>query len=225
MILHETIEAYDAAGARATSTRDLLALVLAPSCRAPVDPVALATAIINRFADSRDGLYCRAWWEELNFRDLLEIPGMNKARAVAVTAAIGLARKVQKTPRARVHLNESRKIADYFSFISELSHEEFWAAFLDYKNQLVGARMISRGNIAAAPVNIKEIGRWALRYNTPGIILVHNHPTGDPTPSKPDINLTWKAQKLSECIDCRVLDHVIIGRGGDFYSFFDNDNM
>lgn len=88
---------------------------------------------------------------------------------------------------------------------------------MNVKNRLLGEKEISIGSLNAAPVDMKEALKWGIRYKAYGLILVHNHPSGDPSPSREDISLTGKFARAARLLDMEVLDHVIIG-DGDYVS-------
>lgn len=104
-------------------------------------------------------------------------------------------------------------------FMERLRHEtqeHFCVAYTNVKNRLIGWKEISIGGLNAAPADVKEAMKWAIRFKAYGLILVHNHPSGYPEPSKEDIELTKNFAEAAKFVDCEVLDHVIIGDG--FYT-------
>ncbi len=165
------------------------------------------------------------WHGDLNWHDLEEIKGIGRDKAITICAAIELGRRISHRTSAHEaeHMNEPRKVFQYFvDTVWDQTQEEFHVCYLNVKNKLLGEQKISIGNIAAAPVDVKEVLRWGIRYKAYGLILVHNHPSGDPTPSDSDIRLTRKFAAAAELLDMRVLDHVIIG-GRKFTSLHDLD--
>ena len=102
--------------------------------------------------------------------------------------------------------------------------EEFWAAFLDSKNRVIAWEQISKGTVNATPVFPREIMATALRMEAASIILAHNHPGGDPTPSAEDILLTTKVVETARGLDIQVLDHIIV-TDNTFYSFSDQGRL
>ncbi len=200
-----------------------MALVLAPSCSKSDDPQALAEAVVNRYGAGST----RNWYDALNIYDLMHIPGMNKARAAAVAAVATLAQRIAaKKPDCKSTLyNSARAVSELFAELSYLDHEEFHALYLDCKCKMIARRQIAIGSVESCGVDAKEIFGWSMRYKASAIILVHNHPSGNCIPSQADIRITQKIKRAGEFMDCRVLDHVIIGRNGAYYSLFDNDDM
>lgn len=93
------------------------------------------------------------------------------------------------------------------------TQEHFLVAFVNVKNRLLGYKEVSIGGLNETPVDIKEAMKWAIRYKAFGLILLHNHPSGYPEPSKEDIEMTKTFAKAAKLLDMVVLDHVIIGDG------------
>ena len=225
MILHETISDYTRYPSL-TCEEDLLAMALAPSCYGDTNPHTLAEAVVNRYGAGST----RNWYDALNIYDLMHIPGMNKARAAAVAAVATLAQRIaakkpENPSQTPMPFNSARRVAQVFSDLSYIDREEFHVLYLDCKNKMIARRQIAIGSVTSCPVDAKEVLGWAMRYRAPALILVHNHPSGDCRPSELDIRLTRKFQTAGEWMDCRVLDHVIVGRNGAYYSLLDNDDM
>lgn len=151
----------------------------------------------------------------VEYHDLMSIKGMTKQRALKLCAAIELGNRLaEKKAGNPVQLSNAERVWLYFSpKIRYEMQEHFMVAYVNVKNRLLGYRIISKGNLNAAPVDIKEVMRWGMRYKAYGLILVHNHPSGDPEPSTDDISLTEDLKKAAMLLDFVVLDHVIIGDG------------
>ena len=155
-------------------------------------------------------------FDDLHWRDLLDIKGIGPDKAVTICAAIELGRRLS-------YRYDKRKLPDFSTpdsvsrfFMERLRHENqehFLVAFVNVKNRLLGYREISVGNLNAAPVDIKEAMKWAIRYKAAGLILLHNHPSGDPEPSDSDVDVTRTFAAAAKLLDMQVLDHVIIGDG------------
>ncbi|WP_462324064.1 RadC family protein [Desulfoplanes sp.] len=108
--------------------------------------------------------------------------------------------------------------------LGRCEHEEFWTILVDNKNRLQTFEKVSKGTIDQAPVFPREIMTLALEHRSSGIILVHNHPGGDPTPSSQDIQLTNKLQSLAKEMGIRVLDHLVVAEE-NHYSFMEHGLM
>ena len=96
--------------------------------------------------------------------------------------------------------------------MEHLKKEHFKIVMLDTKNQIIATEEVSIGNLNSSIVHPREVYKEAIKRSSASIILVHNHPSGDPTPSKEDINITRRLVECGELLGIRVLDHVIIGK-------------
>ena len=94
-----------------------------------------------------------------------------------------------------------------------LPQESFCAVYLSTKNQLIAHQTLSVGTLDASLAKARDVFRWALRYNAASVVLLHNHPSGDPEPSREDIAVTQHIARAGEIMEIPVLDHIIIGDG------------
>jgi DNA repair protein RadC len=117
-------------------------------------------------------------------------------------------------------LTSSDFVADMFSFLRHETKEYFIAAHLDTKNRLLCLEIVSTGSLTASIVHPREVFKSALLSSAAGIIFIHNHPSGDPTPSQEDREITNRLRDASELLGIRLLDHVIVGTD-QHYSFTD----
>lgn len=109
--------------------------------------------------------------------------------------------------------------------MDESAQEIFACLFLDTKNHIVGVQEISRGTINGTIVHPREVFKAALLHNASSIILGHNHPSGDPTPSKEDTLVTARLVESGKLMDIPILDHIIIATAEEFYSFKDHGQI
>ena len=98
-------------------------------------------------------------------------------------------------------------------FMEHLDHEELWVLVLDTRNRLLVAVALYKGTVNSTQTRIAEVFRRAIIENSPSILIVHNHPSGDPTPSPEDIAITRSIHEAGELLDIQVLDHLVVGRG------------
>ncbi len=119
------------------------------------------------------------------------------------------------------HLSSSRDVIRLFDFLSRETKEHFWAVHLDSKNRMLCLDQISTGSLNASIVHPREVYKSALLSSAAALLLVHNHPSGDPTPSNEDREITMRLKEVSELLGIRLLDHVVIGNGRH-YSFADS---
>ena len=154
--------------------------------------------------------------DDLSYLDLMDISGMTENKALKICAAVELGRRLaSRCDKIRMeNFSAPDKVADFFmEKLRYETQEHFVTAYVNIKNRLLGWKEITRGNMSAAHVDIKESLKWGIRYKSQGIILVHNHPSGDPEPSDEDIELTKAFIKAARILDMEVLDHVVIGDG------------
>ena len=137
--------------------------------------------------------------------------GLTKRQAVKAEAIIKLSNRISSLTPKQILMRTPEKVFNHFQYLKAEEQEHFIVCFLNVKNRLLGYKEINIGNLNAAPVDIKETMRWALRFKANGLILVHNHPSGDPEPSQADIHLTKAFAKAANLLDMTVLDHLIIG--------------
>ena len=129
-------------------------------------------------------------------------------------------RRVAETPATiRTPTDIARLIAE--ATLADAESEAMLVIALDTKNHVIGVETAYRGNVSASLIRIGELFRFAVRVNATGIILVHNHPSGDPTPSVDDLHVTAETLAAGKLLDIRVLDHLIIGEAGAYASLRD----
>jgi DNA repair protein RadC len=139
--------------------------------------------------------------------------GLGTAKAAQVLAALTLGKRMASTRRnGRLTITTPDQVADLLKVeMGLLEEEELRVILLNSRNHVLGVSDQYRGSVNSAQVRIGELFRDAIRANAVGVIFVHNHPSGDPTPSPDDIRMTEKAIKAGEELDIDVLDHIIIG--------------
>jgi DNA repair protein RadC len=145
--------------------------------------------------------------------ELAVLPGVGTARAAQLLAAFELGRRlVTDWPAGRLLVRTPRDLADRLvPQMGRLEREELRVVLLTAKNQVLGIRTIYQGNVSSTLVRVGELFHDAVRQHAAGIILVHNHPSGDPTPSPDDLHLTAEAVAAGRLLDLPVLDHLVIG--------------
>jgi DNA repair protein RadC len=155
---------------------------------------------------------------ELASREAVELarqPGVGPARAARLAAAFELTRRLRaRTPGQRVVLSTPAAVhAAFAPLMEDLKREVFRVALLDAHNGLLRDRVVSEGTLSASLVHPREVFKPAILESAAAVILLHNHPSGDPTPSREDIRLTRQLVECARLLDLRVHDHVVIGRG------------
>ncbi len=145
--------------------------------------------------------------------ELEAIPGVGRAKAAQLTAAFELGRRLLADwPAARWTVRSPRDVADRLVLqMGRLEREELRVVLLNTKNVVLRVATVYQGNVASSLVRVGELYRDAVRLNATGVILVHNHPSGDPTPSPDDLHLTAEALAAGRLLDIQLLDHLIVG--------------
>jgi DNA repair protein RadC len=147
--------------------------------------------------------------------ELAGVRGVGRAKAARLVAAFELTRRLRaRTPARRVVLGSPAEVyAAYAPLMEHLSHEVFRVAFLDAQNGLLRDRVVSEGTLSASLVHPREVFKPAILASAASVVLLHNHPSGDPTPSREDVRLTRQLVECAHLLDLPVHDHVVIGRG------------
>ena len=145
--------------------------------------------------------------------ELESLPGVGSARACQLVAAFELGRRLLSDwPSGRFTVRTPRDLADRLVLqMGRLDREELRVVLLNTKNQVLAIQTVYQGNVSTALVRVGELFRDAVRQSAAGVILVHNHPSGDPTPSPDDLHLTAEAVAAGRLLDVPVLDHLVIG--------------
>lgn len=201
-------ERMRALGARALSAPELLALVIGAGTRGH-PALALAHDVLSRADGSLRRLGDRP------VAALAAVPGLGATRAVAIHAALELGRRLAgevsgEAPPLRAPRDVWRAFA---SSLEDLPVEEFHVAILDAQHRLERDVCVTRGILNSSLVHPREVFREAIAERAAAIILVHNHPSGDPSPSADDRAVTEQMVAAGRLLDIPVHDHVIIGRG------------
>lgn len=145
--------------------------------------------------------------------ELKEIKGIGEAKALQIKAIFELNKRVRAGKIHETIVNNSSDVAKhYIAKLADKKKEYFIAVFLDSKNKIISDKVISIGTLNASLVHPRELFKEAIRASANSIILVHNHPSGDPEPSEEDILITKKLKKTGELIGINILDHIIIAK-------------
>jgi len=212
-------ERLERLGPAALSDTELLAMVLRSGTRGQ-DVIDVASRLISE-AGSLGSLLA---WHEADFRGLR---GIGRIKALQLVAVMEVARRTLGLPLQEAPvLNRADLIAHNLSPVaSGLEVEKFWVLSLNRRNRLRKRVEVSSGTATAALAHPREVFRSAIREGAAAVVCAHNHPSGDPSPSAADIQLTRQLREAAAAVDIPLLDHVIIGRRGadplgrGYYSF------
>jgi DNA repair protein RadC len=141
--------------------------------------------------------------------------GIKLAKAAQIKAAIELGRRlILEAPEERPAIHSPAEAAELVQYeMSALEQEELRVILLDTRNRVQHIESIYRGSVNSSQVRVAEIFKTAIRRNASNIIVIHNHPSGDPTPSPDDIAITRAILQAGELLDVKLLDHIIVGSG------------
>jgi len=151
-----------------------------------------------------------------NFGELARRPGIGPAKAAQVKAALELGRRLLLLPPGeRLHFQSPADVADFLRLeMGYLDQEQVRVLLLDARHQLVRQVLLYQGNVGSAQVRVGEVFREAVRENCAAIVVIHNHPSGDPSPSPEDVAITKEIVEAGKLLNIEVLDHLVIGRQG-----------
>jgi DNA repair protein RadC len=160
---------------------------------------------------------------KLTITDLRKIRGIGIARAVTIAAALELGRRRKLSEVEYVaQIRSSKDVSDIFQpLLSDLMHEEFWILFLNRSNKVITQMKLSQGGLSGTVTDVRMIMKKAVECLASGIIVCHNHPSGNLNPSESDSKITQKIKEAGNLMDIQLLDHLIIS-DKDYYSFADN---
>ncbi len=193
-------------GAASLSNAELLAVIMRTGA-ASESVLNLSTRLLARFG----GLSGLA---KAGFGELCQEHGVGHAKASEIKSALELGRRlISELPADRAVVKSPADVANLLQAeMSLLDQEELWLVLLDTKNRVLSIPKVYRGSVNTSFIRIGEIFRDAIRENCPALIVVHNHPSGDPTPSSEDTRVTEQVVEAGSLLDIEVLDHIIIGR-------------
>ncbi|MBO5247617.1 MAG: DNA repair protein RadC [Eubacterium sp.] len=201
------------AGPQTLSDAELLAVILKTGSP-QMNAVQLAQQILRAGTKSLLNLY------QMSVEELMQFPGIGEVKAIQLKCVAELSRRIAQTEqKERVCLSNAQSVAAYY--MERMRHERtecLMVSMFDIKCRLIADTVIATGTVRAVLSSPREIFLRALEKKAVTIILLHNHPSGDPTPSKEDFALTERVQRCGELMDIPLSDHIIIG-DRRYYSF------
>ncbi len=193
-------------GTAALSDAEILAVVLGSPGRA--GGVDLARRLLDTFDGIRGVARC-------GVAELAEVPGIGTRKALRIRAALGLAQRLGEPPPARVRFRSAHEV--YLALreaMVGLEVEVFVAMLLDSKGRRFATRVISQGSLSASLVHPREVFNLAIRERAAAMIVAHNHPSGDPTPSPEDIEISRRLRLGGDLLGIRISDSIVISAEG-----------
>ncbi|MFQ5861620.1 MAG: DNA repair protein RadC [Candidatus Brocadiales bacterium] len=194
-------------GEESLSDAELLGIIIRDGTP-DASAVDLAKKILAKYGDFRN-------LATKTTSELARIKGIGPAKAAQVKAAMAIAKRFATTPLTSGEQVRSSK--DIFNHLHERlrdrRQETFLLLLLDSKNRIIKDLQVSAGSLSSSLIHPREVFAPAIRESAASVIFVHNHPSGDPTPSQEDLDITHRLREVSDVVGIKVLDHVIIGAG------------
>jgi DNA repair protein RadC len=210
-------------GKQALSESELIAILLRTGTK-EFTAVDVAKKLMNKVGNDLNAL------AKLSVKDILgikELKGIGETKAITIVAALELGRRRQSSVAREIpKISSSRDAFEVlYPFLADKPHEEFWIMLLNRGNKVIGMpEKVSSGGLTGTVADVRMIFEQAIKSKATSIMLCHNHPSGNLSPSQMDIDLTKKLVKAGETLDIKVLDHLIIGEN-QYYSFADEGLM
>ncbi|HHP7240401.1 MAG TPA: DNA repair protein RadC [Cyclobacteriaceae bacterium] len=206
-------------GRNALSNAELLAILLG-SGTGKLSALDLAKQILNSTQNNLNQL------AKLGVGDLKKFKGIGEAKAINIVSALELGRRRKSEEfDKKIKITSSRDVYEYIKGdLMDLEVEQFWVIYLNRANIIQRKDILSSGGVSGTVVDTKIIFKKALEQLCSGLILVHNHPSGNKNPSQHDINITKKISRAGDYLEIKLLDHLIFA-GEEYFSFADENMM
>ena len=198
-------EKLEEKGEESLKDEELLAILLRSGYQGK-NALQLARHILSRYG-----------WKGLKekpLKELMRIKGLGKAKATTIKALLELANRLNNERFSRPVLDSPRRVVDVVWDIAEKKKEYFLVLYLNARNELLSREEISVGTLEESLVHPREVFRPVFTLPASSLILVHNHPSGDPEPSNQDIIITRRLKEVADLIGVDILDHIIVSSGG-----------
>lgn len=206
-------------GAEALSDAELIAIILKTGTK-DMTSLELARQLLSSCKENLLNLH------ELSYEELLSFKGIGMVKAIQLKSVAELSSRIARTSRSvALSMNNPRSIADYY--MERLRHrrdEIFLGAFFDAKNHLLGDDVIVSGSLNCAYLIPSDLFRKALQRNAVSIVALHNHPSGNPFPSRADEQMTKRLVESAKILGLFLSDHIIIG-DNEYYSFLEHSQL
>lgn len=200
-------ERLAALGPQALSNAELIAILLRVGVTGE-NAVQVGQRLLNKFGGLR-GLH------RVPFKELMDQYGLGEAKASQIKAAIELGRRLTlESPEERPAINSPADAAALVQYeMSALEQEHLRVILLDRRNRVMETVEVYKGSVSSSQIRVGEVFKEAIRKNASALIVTHNHPSGDPTPSPDDVAVTRAIVQAGKLLDVEVLDHLVIGQG------------
>lgn len=203
-------------GVSSLSNAELLAIILRTGSK-KYSVLETSHMILSKVAKIQDLNY-------LSYEELKELEGIGMTKAITILSAIELGKRINQIDKEEVSFLEAFEVFNYLkNEVQFLKEEHLYVFYLNNKGKLIDKKLLGIGTINQTLIDSKIIFKWAYKLSATAFILVHNHPSGDETPSKPDLQITDIIKKQSKTLGLVFLDHIIIGKY--YYSMAKETNI
>ena len=203
-------------GVEALSNEELLAIILKTGTR-EYSVKRLALMLLNELGGIEK-------LKTTTINTLTKIKGIGQVKAIELLSIVELSKRMNMVNISNVKLNNSKLIFDYFKYLfKDEKQEYFYAIYLDSKSKLISYKLLFKGTINTSCVHPREVFKYAVIESAYSIIVMHNHPSGDPTPSHQDVEITKSLFEIGKIMAIPVVDHIVFGKEL-YYSFYENLN-
>lgn len=206
-------------GVENLSNEELLAIILKTGSK-KYNVKEVASNILSSYGDIKN-------LKDVRINNLTKIDGIGKVKAIELIAAIELGRRVyyEEDYKDMVTLTNPKVIIGYFNKLFKGESQEcFYVVYLDSKNKYIDKKLVFKGILNKSLIHPRDIFKEAYLLSACNFICIHNHPSGDATPSMEDINVTMMLSEIGKLHGIRLLDHIIIGNN-NYYSFYEDNNL
>ncbi len=201
-------------GPSSLSNAELLALILKSGTNRE-NILEICKKLISKY--SLDGL------AQTTLQELTQEHGIGKAKACQIIALFELYKRTKNLQKEKVQIKSAQDIANiYLPKLQPLNKEQFVVVYLDARNRIISDETITVGTVSASIIHPREVFHGAIKNLASAIIVIHNHPSGDPTPSKEDLEVTEKLWQTGELLGIKLVDHLIIGK--TYWSWKENSS-
>ena len=190
-------------GTKSLSTTELLAILFRFGYlnQSAIDIAKTLLSQLNNVSELR----------EKTVKELMNVRGIGVTKAISILAAIELGERVLTNSEERIQISSPNDVYQYVKYdMLHLEQEVLTAIYLDVKTNVIAKKQIFKGGLNQSLIHPREVFKYAVKYSAYSLILVHNHPSGDPTPSKQDIEVTKRFQQAGKLLQIELLDHVIV---------------
>ena len=201
-------------GVENLSNEELLSIIIKTGTK-DYSSKAISQILLNEIKDIKN-------LKDITLNKLTNIKGIGKVKAIELLASIELGKRVfEEEKKTQIKLNNSSLIYEYFKDkLKNEKQENFYAIYLDSKSNLISYKLLFKGTLNSSCVHPREIFKYAHLESAYSIIVIHNHPSGDPTPSKEDEKTTKSLIEIGKLMSIPVVDHIIFGKN-KYFSFYE----